>query len=132
MTTTPSRSTTCSEILGEEQACAIKQPVLLTCVLYKRPVVEASQVLYEIATEGWLLLAHDKMLSGEGEAALQGARESSAPGNVSQNSANAVLLLRQRLKGWGLSGVAGGSRENSGKVIKDEPCCSGSGIKQQT
>ena len=68
------------------------------------------------------MLAHDKMLSGEEEAALHGARESSAPGNVSQNSAKTVLLLRQKLKGWGFSGVTGGSRENSGKAMKDEPC----------
>jgi hypothetical protein len=31
---------------------AIQQAGLLTCVLYKRPFVAASQVLYEIVTEG--------------------------------------------------------------------------------
>ncbi len=67
------------------------------------------------------MLAHDKMLSGEEEAALHGARESSAPGNVSQNSAKIVLLLRQKMKGWCFSGMTGGSSENSGKAMKDEP-----------
>ncbi len=79
-----------------------------------------------MVAEGCILLAHDRILRGadieelsqKASPSLQGL----ATGNDSQNSAKAVLLSRQRLKGKGCKEEEGGSRENSGNTMKDEPC----------
>ena len=89
-------------------------------MLNKRPSSAASHVLYEMATSGERALAHDRMLKGEGEAAVR-HMESPSAGIFSQNSAKADLLLGHKLKGDGCSGWGGGRRENSGKAMKTEP-----------
>ncbi len=64
-----------------------------TCVLYRRPSLVASQVLYETAAEGFLALAQDRMLRGERAEAPHTECTLAKSGSTSQNSAKAVLFL---------------------------------------
>ena len=100
-----------------------------TCVLNRRPSSAASHVLYEMVTEGRAALAQAKMLRGAAAGAAQAERSLPAAGSASQNSAKALLLPWQSVKGGGCSGFAGGSSANSGKAMKEEPC--GKGVGRQ-